>query len=740
MQYCNVMSSAVSCFAATFGIEQELGTIYQEAPLKCLPLNCDQTWQVMSGLPHHFLLPLSLQGMADVSLGDNVLAKRSGVFCQAVITKVTERAVDVKFLGTKQSTSYPLEPKSQSYRNNTSKNNNSSTCVKVCIVKDTPPDADSVEVGTLVCATFSSTPSKFLPGTVTAIKKSPQEFHVDFSSPGLLDERQGKSKAALQQAWRKLKDIRLLKGVRLRKTSNSNMYGVAYEPNPAQLHKGLFAHIMEEGSSVYDIEVSPYKTAPKRGVVKTETSSPTLTYGPMQPLSALPSCNMDTTIVHMPDASPQSVEYHYFSPSPQHPLIQHHPVHAPIMQHHIQQHSQLPTQHHQPQPQPPQPQPPQPQPSQPQPPHTPEAPVHPMPFSHLDFYMPRGPRLKMKDYKGAKKGEIIVTPEGVKKKFNGKQWRRLCGVDDCWKESQKCGLCSKHLNSPTPPTIPVQRRFPSSGKRSLSTAIDNPATSSAKGETLTPFGDQPDAKRRRVHSQGSTLTRRPSIDVFPENGEESEGRNSANGRSETSQEGRRSSVWEGFNESEQLAVYGLASLSTGNSRTTTPFSPLDSPHLISPSVNDVFFQSSPPRLLEMSGQPMPVQVNYQRPQTHKTSSGSISSPRVTVPMVTIGHQPSAALHQQSIPYQSQFTAFSNRIPGHFTYHQPSLFQIPTANFVNSNSSNSNNPPMSATTVASLTIQPPLSRQGQSPGGSSVGTGNQEVRPTVLQVCCHGDLE
>ncbi len=45
----------------------------------------------------------------------------------------------------------------------------------------------------------------------------------------------------------------------------------------------------------------------------------------------------------------------------------------------------------------------------------------------------------------AQKGDIHVTPEGVRKKFNGKQWRRLCGFPHCQSESQKWGLCQRHL-------------------------------------------------------------------------------------------------------------------------------------------------------------------------------------------------------------------------------------------------------------------------------------------------------
>ena len=41
---------------------------------------------------------------------------------------------------------------------------------------------------------------------------------------------------------------------------------------------------------------------------------------------------------------------------------------------------------------------------------------------------------------------------GIRKKFNGKQWRRLCGVDQCQKESQRHGFCSKHLSQMREPS------------------------------------------------------------------------------------------------------------------------------------------------------------------------------------------------------------------------------------------------------------------------------------------------
>lgn len=45
-----------------------------------------------------------------------------------------------------------------------------------------------------------------------------------------------------------------------------------------------------------------------------------------------------------------------------------------------------------------------------------------------------------------KKGDVVVNPNGISKRFNGKQWRRLCSYEGCKKESQRRGYCSKHLN------------------------------------------------------------------------------------------------------------------------------------------------------------------------------------------------------------------------------------------------------------------------------------------------------
>ena len=574
------------------------------------------------------------------------------MFGPAVVTKVNESHLQVKLNDTNQYLSYSLERKPYSYKNNSSENNSSGRG-EVCIIKDSVPDVDSLQEGTSVCARASK-PNQFTPGRIGEGRKSSSKFQVVFCS---------KSEPVTSTAtvWCQLKDLRLLKGLKATKCIEikGTMFGTALDSAHIQhgMDKGLPPQLEEPGS-VYEIEVSPFRRSKP---AEQKTSSPTPTYGPMQALGTLPSY-MDTAPVQMHEHSPHPVEYgHLYYPQPHHP---HHPHHAP-------------------------PPPPPPQSIATHPPPPP-----PPPPLTADYYPPlaRGPRIKLKDYKGAKKGEIIITPEGIKKKFNGKQWRRLCGVEDCWKESQKCGLCSKHLNSPTPPQIPIPRRVQGGVKRSHSTA--DHTDSEKKGDaSSSSYGDQAaSAKRRRVHSQGSVIARHPSIDVFPENGEDVESRKSVSG-SENAQDGRRSSVWEDFSESEQLAVYGLASLSS--SRNSTPFSPLQSPQLVSPTVtNEVFhFRTSPPRLPEFSGHLPMQQVGYQRPQTHRKSPGGVS------------HLPSATTNQ-SLPQQPGFMSFATSAGfgngsnmGQFTFHQSSMFQMPgMVSYINSNSSNSNDM-MRATTAA-----------------------------------------
>ncbi|GAV08200.1 hypothetical protein RvY_17928 [Ramazzottius varieornatus] len=48
--------------------------------------------------------------------------------------------------------------------------------------------------------------------------------------------------------------------------------------------------------------------------------------------------------------------------------------------------------------------------------------------------------------RGYKKGDVISLSNGIRKKFNGKQWRKLCTEKGCSKESQRRGFCSRHLS------------------------------------------------------------------------------------------------------------------------------------------------------------------------------------------------------------------------------------------------------------------------------------------------------
>ena len=50
--------------------------------------------------------------------------------------------------------------------------------------------------------------------------------------------------------------------------------------------------------------------------------------------------------------------------------------------------------------------------------------------------MPTSPRSLPATPHKYKKGDVVSTPNGIRKKFNGKQWRRLCSKEGCSKESQ----------------------------------------------------------------------------------------------------------------------------------------------------------------------------------------------------------------------------------------------------------------------------------------------------------------
>ena len=593
--------------------------------------------------------------MEEFSVGETVLAKRKGVFHQAVVIKIDETSFEVKLSKTDQTLVYSIDSKTSSSEKEASDSD------KISIVKNREPKDSELSIGTQVCAQVSSK-TRYQTGSIVEVPDSTSTKVYKIS----LNESEGSSVLKEDQAsspiWCPVENIRLLKGLVAVKCMPGliDMYGTVYNSATTSMHpmdKRLNSQqsLEDNTTSVFEVEVAPYRRSKP---VEQKTSSPTPTYGPMQALGSLPSY-MDTPAgpVTRINDSPHSVDFTptFFSTSPHIVPVAAAPPPPPL--HTRVSHDQIP----------------QPIIGLPQGAALPPPPPPPPPQQPLDYYptMPRGPRIKLKDYKGAKKGEIIVTPEGVKKKFNGKQWRRLCGVEDCWKESQKCGLCSKHLNSPTPQPISMPRRVPGGVKRSLSTALE-PAESQKSDGT---FGDG-GLKRRRVQSQSSALVS-PIVDVYSENGDES--RKSVSG--ESTQDGRRSSAWEDFSESEQLAVYGLASLSS--SRNSTPFSPLTSPQMVSPMANDVFHfgvRSSPPHLTatDFSIGRIPMHHHhlstYPRPQTRKSP---------TTPTVS-----------QHSPYGGGYGV------GQYPYHQTSIFQMPAPGYINTNASNSNNASMNKNLLGS----------------------------------------
>ena len=593
--------------------------------------------------------PLSTQGMAYFPLGSSVLAKWNGVFRPAVITIADRSSIGVKLYDSSQTISYQL--------GNENKNNSSEDKANsqggICIIKNEVPEPSSLTIGTEVCVRVPSKSTRFYLGHVNDIRNDPKAFQITFAadlakqSKKIKKETKDEEEDDFDSVWCPLKDIRLLDG----------------------LFATSFATINMSGSTVFDQSVAPFPINHPTGVMDQHSvyvdaniyrgirSAPAPTYGPMQSLGSLPACTTMET-VHNHASLPYSGFAQYNSPA-------------------------MPTQHaHSTHPTPP---PLTPISSQGSPGIPNISPAHsqssPVPLSmaqgqtFADYYtpLPRGPRIKLKDYKNAKKGEIIITPEGIKKKFNGKQWRRLCGVDDCWKESQKCGLCSKHLNSPTPPQIPIQRRIGGKRTSSLSTALEHTGSNgSDKAGPNSEDGQDSPSKRRRVQSQGSTNVSQASVttttsDASPSKEEDACKKAAVNGRDQAGRDSvtkdrKQSSTWDEFSESEQAAVYGLATL--GNTRTsTTSFSPLQSPAITSPSPSEVFL--SPPRM-DYSHSAM-IPTGYQRPHSQRKS-----------PIPTPPYSPYA-----NFPTRMGFA-------GNQFYPQ---FQVPVPNFVNSNSSNSNNGPL-----------------------------------------------
>lgn len=158
-----------------------------------------------------------------------------------------------------------------------------------------------------------------------------------------------------------------------------------------------------------------------------------------------------------------------------------------------------------------------------------KTPKRPISANRAENIVSRTPTPTQQKYK---KGDIVQMENGVRKKFNGKQWRRLCSREGCNKESQRRGYCSRHL--------------------------------SLKGKSLTKGIGIPGQKKGKLHGKELTW----------ESGNESEG--SVEG--EVSSKG--SANHKDLNDKEAEAAFSLVSLS--NSRCATPFSNPATPLPISP--------------------------------------------------------------------------------------------------------------------------------------------------------------
>ena len=114
----------------------------------------------------------------------------------------------------------------------------------------------------------------------------------------------------------------------------------------------------------------------------------------------------------------------------------------------------------------------------------------------------------------------MSTPSGIRKKFNGKQWRRLCSKEGCSKESQRRGYCSRHLSLKgkgyvSQPNLPASNTYSGGGgtptpalflSDSLSAGGSKSAQAQVRGEETEQDAAKMEAATMLVSLSGSRST------------------------------------------------------------------------------------------------------------------------------------------------------------------------------------------------------------------------------------------
>ena len=124
---------------------------------------------------------------------------------------------------------------------------------------------------------------------------------------------------------------------------------------------------------------------------------------------------------------------------------------------------------------------------------------------------PRSPTMNTR----YKKGDVVSTPNGIRKKFNGKQWRRLCSKEGCTKESQRRGFCSRHL-SLKGKSLRQAPSFPGCRKGELKEGQIEWTTDSREGEPSRYEMDEAEAANMLV-SLGNSRSTTPAFSPTPQN-------------------------------------------------------------------------------------------------------------------------------------------------------------------------------------------------------------------------------